>query len=257
MNNSVISYFFFYLKNARLLLLSGLGCLFISTTYAQTVSSEQNENDYYKTAELQHKYSDLLINGPLYYQPRPLAATSPFLITSGFKNGTIFIGGLSFENRQVNYDLVTQCLVLELTMENGARYTIQLSEALVDSFSIDRRLFVNTRHLANNLTIPYAEAINGGKTRMILTYKKEFIKQFNNNTPNGKFSSDNRAIYLASNNTATRIRSKKSFLRSLCEYRKPVGDYLRKNKIRFMKASPDQFKIIMGIANSSKGKMNE
>lgn len=258
MNNSVTTYFFICLKNTGVLLLIGLGYFFIIPNLtAQTFSNEANEIDYNKDADMQYRYSDLLINGPLYYQPRPLAAASPFLVTSGFINGTMYIGGFSFENCQVNYDLVTQCLVLESTMENGARYTIQLSEALVDSFCIDRRSFVNTRHLATNLTIPYAEAVNSGKTRMILTYKKEFIKQFNNNTPNGKFSSENRAMYLVTNNTATRIRGKKAFLKSLGDYRKPVGDYLRKNKIRFMNASADQLKSIMGLAKLSKGKVND
>ncbi len=201
--------------------------------------------------------SDLLVNGSVYYQPNRRASGTPFLFSSEFIESTIFTRGVSFQDVEVNYDIVGQKLILLNTMPNGSRLPIGLSDVLVDSFLLKDYLYVNPRKLNISSYFPYMMLINNQKYYMLIGYKKEFINRFNQRTPYGKYSSTKQVLFLVSDSIPVRINSKKNFLNTFPSARKEISTYLRQHKIKLLRATPEQLKQLMEFYNHQRYLDNE
>ncbi len=201
--------------------------------------------------------NDLLVNGSVYYQPNRQASGTPFLFSSEFIESTIFTRGVSFQDVEVNYDIVGQKLILLNTMPNGSRLPIGLSDVLVDSFLLKDYLYVNPRKLNISSYFPYMMLINNQKYYMLIGYKKEFINRFNQRTPYGKYSSTKQVLFLVSDSIPVRINSKKNFLNTFPSARKEISTYLRQHKIKLLRATPEQLKQLMEFYNHQRYLDNE
>lgn len=193
--------------------------------------------------------SDLLVNGTVYYQPNRQALGNPFLFSSEFMESTVYTRGVTFEDVEVNYDIVNQKLILLNEIPNGSRLHISLSDILIDSFLLKDYLYINPKKLNLSSYYSYMMLINNDQYYLLIGYKKEFINRFSQSNPYGKFSDKKQTLFLVSNGIQQRINSKKAFLNTFPSARKSISTYLRKHKIKLLKATPEQLKQLMEFYN--------
>jgi len=201
--------------------------------------------------------NDLLVNGHVYYQPNRMASGTPFIFSQKFTQGIIFTGGVSFEVTGLNYNIVDQEIILLNITDNGSKLHIKLSNMLIDSFLLNKYIFINPEELCITSNYPYMLLTNKGKYYLLIGYDKEFINRFSQNDPYGKFSSTKKSIFLAHDNTSVSINSKKAFYRSFPSIKKEISTFLKKHNIKLLKASPEQLKQLMDFCNNETAKADE
>lgn len=192
--------------------------------------------------------SDILVNGPYYYQHHQMANGFPFLKSKEFSIGEVYINGRKFNELQLNYDVTRQLLVLFINTSES-KLIISLSDKVVDSFYIDNRLFVNSKFVIESSS-HYFNQLNNGNYRMYLGYEKEFILRFDNEDPYGRYSKSQRKIFVLSDIDSYEITSKESFLNLFPVHRKEIKSYLKLNKLRFKKASYFELAKLMVFCNT-------
>ncbi|MDP2724377.1 MAG: hypothetical protein Q8O72_16620 [Bacteroidales bacterium] len=201
--------------------------------------------------------SDILVNGAVYFQENPKASGSPFLFSPDYTKGAVFIGGHCFDNCDLNYDIVSKQLILLSTMPTGARLPICLDNMLVDSFLLYDYLFINTNKLHVDLNTTYVLALSHGNNQLVLAYSKQFIHQYNQNIPFGKFSHDTRTLYYLTNHKAVRIKSKKYFQKLFPNIKKELTQYISKKHLKIKKASPEQLHRLMEFCHFQMNLQND
>lgn len=229
--------------------------LCITLVFSTTLLS-QNQNYSAKLAALldstQKSYgsSDMLVNGAVYFPEHRQASGSPHLFSDDFIRGTVFTDGLTFNGCELSYNIVSQQLILLATMPNGARLPIQLDNTLVDSFLLYDYLFVNTNKLNIKINTPFALAIQQAQNQWVLSFTKQFINQYNQNTPYGKFSSSARNLYYSNQEKLVRIKSKKAFIKLFPEIKKELSQYISKKHVKIKSASPDQLAHLLEFCHT-------
>lgn len=193
--------------------------------------------------------SDLLVNGPVYYQSNRLASGTPFIFSSGFEKSIVYVSGKSFNDVELNYDIVDQKLILLNQTFNEMRMRISLSDILIDSFLLKSYLFINPNRLYVESHYPYMLLVNNDRYNMLIGYKKQFINRISQKEPYGMYGNANRTLFLASDSVIFRISSKKSFLNTCPSKRKELVTFMRKNRIKLFKATPEQLKQLMVYYN--------
>lgn len=201
--------------------------------------------------------SDLLVNGPVYYQPNRLANGNPYLYSSEFIRSTVFTGGQTLQGINLNYDIASQQLILITSMASGARLSISLSNVLIDSFLINEYMFINPEKINLSTNYSYLQKLNSGIYNMYIGYNKEFINRYNQKNPNGKYSVTQRSLFLQTDSTLININSKRSLVNIFPSIKKDVIAYLRRNKVNLKKATPEQLKQLVEFYNQQLNYTNE
>lgn len=201
--------------------------------------------------------SDILMNGPVFYESNRLAKGNPYLISSKFTKGTVFMEGKSFKDVDINYDIADQKLILIYTAPTGSRLYISMSDVLIDSFLINDYLFVNPAKLNLSSNYAYMQSLNTGRNILLIGYSKEFINRYNESEPFGKYSKSQRSLFIATDSTLNSINNNKELFKIFPSLKKEVATYLRKNKIVLKKATTSQLTQLIEFYNQQLRNTNE
>lgn len=84
----------------------------------------------------------ILYNGKIYsyFLPRDIGG-HPFLQSPAFSVGVITVRGVTFQDVEINYDLINQALLLKFTDVSGTIRIIEISQAWLESFALEGRYF--------------------------------------------------------------------------------------------------------------------
>lgn len=191
--------------------------------------------------------SELLVNGPMYYQNHRMANGTPFLRDQKFVRGEVFIAGRQFSGLQINYDISRQILVL-LVSTQQSKLIVSLSDKLIDSLYISNELFVNARYIDES-GFPYLHVISDGTYQMYIGYEKQFINRYNDDDPHGRYSSSQKTIFIKKDGGLISVKSNGSFLSQFPMHRNEIKSYLKSNKLKLLKASPTELSKLMKFCN--------
>ena len=120
---------------------------------------------------------------------------------------------------------------------------LQLNKEMVDSFS----LVFNTRNILFQNTHPdslhdikgYVNVLYKGKSSLYVKYKKE-IQLLAVDDKYDLFYQTDR-IYFVKNGIAYQITSKRDLLKVLYEDKTQIKDFIKKNKLKISKKTPESF----------------
>jgi len=231
--------------------------LFPFVSIGQSLNADSYIISLFDSTQKIYGSNDLLINGQVYYQPNRMASGTPFLFSPKFEQGTIFTRGSSFDVAGLNYNIADHELILLNISANGAKLHIKLSNILIDSFLLTNYLFVNPKEINITSNYPYMLSTNKGQYYFLIGYDKEFINRFSENDPYGKFSGTKKSLFLVHDNNLASINSKKALLKYFPSIKKEISSFLKKNKIKLSKASPEQLKQLMDFCNNQLAKADE
>lgn len=196
---------------------------------------------------------DEIINGVLYSFPDKRIKGNPFLIDNSPKQGLIFNSGNSYKHFLINYDLVTDKLIIKVDNFHGTERFISVNKNQADSFLFGTTLFVNARYVAlvrNNINY-YEQIYRSNNISLYRTYEKRFIDMYDEfSYPYGKFSETDTKLFVEKDNKLFTINSKNAFIKCFeKEYRKEVQKYIRKHNIQLKTASNDVLNKLMSFCS--------
>lgn len=185
------------------------------------------------------KENQILFNGRVWRNRYNMIKEDQFLFSKDFLPGSITIGGKTFIELAIRYDIYNDEI---LTLTNHG-LILQLNKEMVDSFTIS---FQNTNWKFIKIPDDSVKIIKGylnllfrGKSALYVKYKKE-IELLAVERKYDKFFQTQR-IYFEKDNLVYAISGKRDFFRLLGEYKKQVNDFRKKNRLLVSREKPASF----------------
>ena len=207
------------------------------------------ENDLTRIIEYAEQYlgaDDELVNGKIFYQKNLNAEGHPFYLSDEWLTSDIIINGKEHADQRLKYDIENDEVVAIIRQKKGSTYSIVLNKDYLDKFSLNNHLFINNKYLnIEGAKKSFLEQVYKGNISFYSAYNKMFIKQYNNKTPYGKYSKTTAMHFLVDENGTHKIGSKKVLLNHFEANKKAINKYIKDNKIKFNKASADEFNLLI------------
>jgi len=208
---------------------------------ADTLGQGTSLTDFIHCVELQYGPDNLLINGRPYLASNTRADGHPYFQAEDWTPGTVYINGNSFPADYLKYNLLNQQLIIKYERPNGTNQKVVLSALLVDSFYIEKHLFVNQA-----LILPEKE--NGGYLEKIFDEELSFFRLQKkvlvaptNSKPYGQFTNLKDVFYLFDDDEYHRITQKKEFLARFSDHKSQIKKYMKNHSLKWKKMTNSQF----------------
>ena len=190
--------------------------------------------------------SDLLNLGEFYVPEHVYATGHPYFITDEYVLASVTVYNNSFDKVKARYNIEKDQLIMKVSVDTGVYVTIVAKEDWVHSFKINDHYFVSVNGLQPSTEVKgYCEEVYNGKRKFYIKYRKKFIDNYTDLAPMGFFSVVKINKYVYDNNTFIPVSSKKEFLRLFATHKTEIKKFMRKNKIRYTRASTAQIAALM------------
>ncbi len=214
-----------------ILCLSILFAVYTSTSTAQEPSGPSNGID-----------ADLY-NGTIYNFGSAHIKGHQYLENEAFETGSIEIDAHTFSDLLLNYDIFHQ----EILFKSGEGFQeklISLPVGTIKSFSIGPRSFIVVQE--ENWEVKIYETIGEQDTAFFRSWSKELKTTNDNSIFNYEFSKPSRITYLSDGESLHKLRWRKDVLEVFPETsRSDIKKFMRKNRIRFRKASSNELRTLI------------
>lgn len=217
-------------------------------TFAQTNQSVADLNEY---ANQKYGTSDFLVNGWKYFPDHFNAKGNPYFHDLDWTIGTVTnTGGQVFTDLKLRYNVEMDELVLNQTLSDGIPVFVLLNKDFVRSFSLGNSKFVKVENIAPGLQLKgYVEEIYAGKISLFTKHQKNFVANYNANTPEGSISKQVTTRYLLIDDRLIKVQSKKAFMDAFQDHKKEIKKFLHNTRINYKKASNSQLIELMQFCN--------
>lgn len=183
--------------------------------------------------------NQILYNGRVWRNLYQGVKGNQFLFSSDYLYGSLTIGGKTFYNIGLVYDIYND----EIIATSNTGYNLQLNKEMVDSFSISFQNrtynFLNTNQQSIEGVKGFMNVLYKGKSALYVKYKKE-IEFLAVENKYDLFLQSYR-IYFQSDGVTHRISGKNDLLKILDKDKIAIKAYIRKNKLKVSKKDPDSF----------------
>jgi len=189
---------------------------------------------------------DELINGVIYIQENLFASGHPFFLNSEWIKGSITVNGKKHDGLFIKYNINTDELIIRAERKRGGTPVITLNNEFIDNFYLGDRYFVNSMNFeVKGIQTDFVEQLYFGSFAFYVSYSKLFNNDYNNKTPYGSYAKTTASYYLMQNDVITNIASKKALFNYFEPYKKDIKKFMKRNKIKYNKASSSQLYDLM------------
>jgi hypothetical protein len=190
--------------------------------------------------------SDLLNLGELYVAEHVFANGHPYFITNDYTLASVTIHNNTFEKIKARYNIERDQLIIRVNVDSGVYVPMVTKEDWIHSFKINEHYFVSINELQPSTEVKgYCEEVYKGKKMFFIKYKKKFIDNYTDLSPEGFFSVVKISKYVYDNKTFIPVNSRREFLELFSIHKKEIKKFMRKNKIRYAHASSAQLSALM------------
>ncbi|MCF8364854.1 MAG: hypothetical protein K9H16_03680 [Bacteroidales bacterium] len=223
--------------------------LFLSLNTNAQINQELSDLKEY--ALQQYGTSNFLVNGWKYFPDHFNAKGNPYFDDQDWTSGSLVnSGGETFRNLNLRYNLEMDELVLSQVLKNGIPVFVLLNKDFVVSFTLGSHKFVKAESIPSDPQLKgYVEEIFSGKINFYVKHQKNFVGNYNANTPDGSISKQITTRYLLTGNRLIRVQSKNAFLKAFQAYRKEIKKFMATTKINYKKATNSQLIELMKFCN--------
>ncbi len=217
----------------------------ILLTLISTPSFSQHEDttsEYLirEKAEKTYGLDDRLVSGLFYKHKHPEANNHPYFLSESWKEGSVFINTLEYKNLLLNYNLVTEEIILYQKFKTN-NVQILLNNKIIDSLRLHTYLFINALHMPVKCEKGFYEVIYRGNFNAYKKHSKVFHNDRDAMSPKGTYSKNKEQLYtLFKNGSFIRIKNKGTLLKQFGSRKKAIKQYLRQNNINFKKINREQ-----------------
>lgn len=199
-------------------------------------------------AERRYLPSDELMNGVKYNFAYRSDDGTPFLEIPGDPPASVLMSGKRYVGLRIRFDIYNQVMVLEYTDLSGARGSLVLQHERVGEVEIGAyrfRWFENVEGTGR-----YGQVIGRGKYQIVFFWEKQYLPDMQNGNNHYFFSDPVRRGYLLQDGQMCPFKRKRSLVKCFPDsLRDPVKTYLKTNRIRVGKASPEEVGGLMDMIN--------
>lgn len=220
---------------------------------SQVKSFESGNTDLTRLIEIIYGQDDLLYQGRFYREPNPNADGNPYFIDKNWINADIYLKERTFQNIPIKYNIHTDDIIIQIKHQQYMKVLVSIPPELIDSFRIEKHLFISTLHLPGGQNQGYYEKIYKGNRIYLLHYSKHFADSRTSMHPNGYYSKAYSNLFIVNGDVWTRISGKREFLQYFEPGKKNLKKFLRKNHIRFTRASSGQLYQLCKFADNQLG----
>ncbi|MCB2196685.1 MAG: hypothetical protein KQH79_12555 [Bacteroidetes bacterium] len=242
--------------------ISGVAKLLITILLVAYISFNLKSQNTYKQsapevialinqAEKIYTANDQLINGAVYPIPNPRIKGNPYL-TDMWTPSVLYINSNTYSNMFIKYDLTIDNIILKIEVDEEVEQLVNLNKYQIDSFKLGNSKFINSTTIKNDNESPtYFEELGTGTYSLYVKYEKVFIKEYNNITPYGKYSSTRKDLFLFYNKQLHSVDRKSAFLDHFsANEQAEIKNFMKKNKINYRKATNDELKKLIKFSNA-------
>lgn len=185
------------------------------------------------------KENQVLYNGKIWRNLYFRVNGNQFLFSNDFLPGSLTIGGKSFEEIHLKYDIFKD----ELLTPSDTGGMLQLNKELVDSFSISFQnntyRFIRIKGDSLNGPAGYFNVLYKGKTSLCLKYLKKIDKL----ADEGKFDKFYQftRLYFVKDNVFFPISGERDLIKVMSDKKALVKNFISKKKLRVSGKVPESF----------------
>jgi hypothetical protein len=232
-------------KITLLLIGSWLSCSFLLQAQSGIDPSLQEIRE---EAERRYLPSDELMNGEKYNYAYRSDDGTPFLEIPGDPPASVQISGKRYVDQRITYDIFNQVMVLKYTDLSGARGSLVLQHERVGEVEIGAYRFRWFENIEG--TGRYGQVIGRGKYQIVFFWEKQYLPDLQNGNNHYFFSEPVRRGYLLQDGQMCPFKNKRSLVKCFPDpLRDPVKTYLKTNRIRVGKATPEEVGGLMDTIN--------
>jgi hypothetical protein len=235
-------------KTVLLYLLSILSLIFFLNRALSAQHIYVSEKGFY---ELKENFDHL--NGPDYnllngrqYDLLNSGKSHPFFNTDRYRPGSLLLNGETYDSITINYDIFDQQLTLQYPGNSGQDLKVVLNREMIDHFQIDGLTFRLMSFPETGSS--FFQVLSSSDMSCFLLWKKTLSRSTASGNTSYKYSKQSREVYLQREGRLYVVRSRSSFTSIYDEaYRKEIKEFLRREKIRFRKASNEKLGELMNF----------
>ena len=230
----------------RPLLILYLVMMFFFTTNIQS-QTKQDLTGLKEYSGEKYGTSDFLVNGWKYYPEHFNAKGSPNFQNLNWADGSLSTtGGETFNHLDIRYNIQMDGVVLKQILSDGLPAFVMLNKDFISSFTIKSHTFIKADNLTPHMQLTgYVEVVYSGGIRFYLKHQKDFVGNYNANTPEGSFSKQKTTKYIVIDEQLVKVQKKKALLVLFPENKKQIKKFMGSNKIRYKKATNPQLRMLL------------
>ena len=227
--------------------------LYIISSFASAQSSivdAASQSDLSSYFQQKHGVDQGLNNGILYYSKYHYVQYHPYYSGELTLPGSVILSGISYENLKINYDIYSQHLVLDIWDPAGVFNKIILHPQHTDAFHLDGDYF--EKMSMDEQGAQFYQLITVGDLSFYIHWEKH-MEPTSDNFQYGYFFSDPKRSYFLNFSGKTHPFSNKRTFAALCKGvpKREIRKYMRRNSIRFSKATTEQLESLLQFVSSS------
>ncbi len=190
-----------------------------------------------------------LVNGDFYNTPSISKATGhPFFISSDWKNGSVSMEGVVFENLQLRYDISSGLIILNTAGFTNTAVQLVLKKDRIDYFTMDGNLFQAYPDDDPMTGIRFCQVLEEGAIDFVLIRSK-----------NLKVTTTGRSDFAYQTKQSRIIRigdelhpylSRHSLIKLYPDLKPDLRLFLKENRLRFKKMSNNEHARFVKYCNS-------
>jgi hypothetical protein len=201
------------------------------------------------SAEIQNS-DPLLYNGKFYtFYPPPKTKGNQFFKDHEFEKGSLKLRGIVYSNQMINYDIFNQLLILRYELSSGNVNRIIVSDAWLESFTINGVIFE-----IFSTPVPQKkifQVLGSGTYRILYHWKKDLELDGFHGSANYVFSKPEKEMNLFSDGEILSYQNNKSFYSLFgFEKRALVRDYLKNHKLNVKRATDREMSELISYCNN-------
>lgn len=195
---------------------------------------------------------DILVSGqPYLTNLNKVKKGHPFFGNNNWWIENLTINEITYKNVQLKYDIENDKLILNATYDNDISRQLILSNNVIDSFNIQGHNFINSKHITNKAADKrYYELIYKGDFFFLIKHSKILNSAYYSSPPFGKYSNTLSVKYIFDNGTMKRLNNKRSFIKYFEKHKKKIRKFMRKNKIKYKKATKNELWNLLEYCNN-------
>jgi hypothetical protein len=221
-----------------------IGLFFIFSLVITLSPALYGSNDYHLVTRNRTGTQDtidkqLLFNGRIWRNLSYRVRGDQFMFSDSFLPATIIMNGKAFRGCSLKYDLLND----ELLTKAGQNIIIQLNKEMVESFTLDYNHkswnFLKLEKDSLNDLNGYVNLLYNGNLSLLVKYRKAILLLAVDNKYD-EFEQTQK-IYLMKDGKAYVIGNQNDVIALFSSYKQQIKTYIRSNKIRISKKSPESF----------------
>ncbi len=220
-----------------------------ASLHSQSAGKSTSQNELIAYIKKLYRLDDLIYQGRFYQEEEPMAKGNPFFLRDHKTEVDLYIAQRFFPDVTVFYNIVKDELIMEIPHDRYMKVLIGLPVHLVDSFVIDKHLFISSQYLPGARPENYFEKIYSGKRLYMMHYEKRFVANYTPVNPNGFYSSVSTILYIVDGENWIPCIHRRTFLKYFNTNKKLLRRFMHRQQIRFKKASSQQLKVLCEFAD--------